>query len=135
MTPQYLFIYGTLLQAGNEFASYLQKNTSLYSKGKFEGSLYDIGDFPGAVAHASGKLFIYGSVVLLNDVAVLKNIDVYEGYGPKQPKPYLYIRKRIIAETDKGSVKCWVYLYNLPVTGLHQIISGDYISYKNKKSC
>jgi len=135
MAIQFLFIYGTLLEPGNGFALYLQENSTFYDKGKFKGKLYDIGEYPGAVLNKSGKSYVHGSIVLLNNnhQPILRTIDNYEGYGPKQPKPNLYIRQMIAVETDVGPVKCWVYLYNRPVIGLHQITSGDYLDYKSKK--
>ena len=132
MSNQYLFIYGTLLQSGNEFALYLQKNSTSHCKGKFKGRLYDIGEYPGAVLDNSGS-YVYGNIVRLNDPAVLNNLDIYEGYGSKRPKLNLFIRKLISAETDNGPLKCWVYLYNLPLTGINQITSGDYLGYQEGK--
>ncbi len=129
MPNQYLFIYGTLLQSDNEFALYLQKNSTLHGKGKFKGRLYNVGEYPGAVLDKAGS-YIYGSIVRLNDPAVLNTLDIYEGYGPEQPKPNLFIRKMIKSETNKGIVDCWVYLYNLPVGDLRQISSGNYLKYK-----
>lgn len=136
MATQLLFIYGTLLQSDNEFALYLQKNSAPHGKGKFKGILYDTGEYPGAILTGDAKGYVHGHIVLLNDNSVLKNLDRYEGYGPKEPQPDLFIRKRIAIETETGLVKCWVYLYNLPIDGLHQITSGDYVSYKKgqKKS-
>ena len=135
MLNNLLFIYGTLLQPDNEFALYLQKNASFYSSAKFEGKLYDIGNYPGVVAYPDGELYVQGNIVQLNNPKqVLKTIDPYEGFGAGQPKPYLFIRKLIKAETTNGDVTCWIYLYNRPVIGLHQITSGDYLEYKRKKS-
>lgn len=126
-------MYGSLLEAGNEFAVYLQQNSGIYAHGKFKGKLYDIGEYPGAIIDPNGELWVYGTILALNNPAiVLKNIDHYEGFGTGQPKPYLFIRKLIKVETDKGQVKCWVYLYNLPVNHLHHISSGNYLSYKNR---
>lgn len=129
MATQLLFIYGTLLEQDNAFAIYLQQNSTVYAKAKIKGKLYDIGEYPGTVTDTNGEGFVFGSIVLLNDASVLKKIDIYEGYGVKQPKPNLFIRKKVQAETDTGIVKCWIYLYNLPVDGLHQIISGDYLNF------
>jgi gamma-glutamylcyclotransferase (GGCT)/AIG2-like uncharacterized protein YtfP len=136
MATQLLFIYGTLLQSDNEFALYLQKNSSPHGKGKFKGKLYDIGEYPGAILTGDAEDHVHGHIVLLNDTSVLKNLDRYEGYGPKELKPNLFIRKRIAIETETGLIECWVYFYNLPIDGLHQITSGEYVSYKKgqKKS-
>ncbi|MDB5109561.1 MAG: hypothetical protein JWR67_675 [Mucilaginibacter sp.] len=134
MLNQFLFVYGTLLESGNEFALYLQNNSTVYAKGKFKGRLYDIDKYPGAVDDPDYEYDVYGSICLLkNPSAALKHIDQYEGFGIGQPQPYLFIRKLIKAVTDQGLITCWVYIYNLPITGLHQISSGDYLTYKEDK--
>ena len=124
MTTRFLFIYGTLLQADNDFAIYLQNNSKQYANGKFKGLLYDVGEYPGAIETNNDNNYVYGCIVELKDIAVLKTIDHYEDH------PNLFIRKLIEVEYDKRLITCWVYLYNLPVTGLQPIISGDYLSYK-----
>src|ERR1700712_1991915 len=122
MLNQFLFVYGTLLESGNEFALYLRNNSTVYAKGKFKGRLYDIDKYPGAVDDPDYEYDVYGSIYLLKSPAVaLKHIDQYEGFGTGQPRPYLFVRKLIKAVTDQGLIACWVYIYNLPVTGLHQI--------------
>jgi gamma-glutamylcyclotransferase (GGCT)/AIG2-like uncharacterized protein YtfP len=121
-----LFIYGTLLNEDNEYALYLKNNSRFYSTGKLKAKLYDIGEYPGAVL-ADGD-HIYGSILEINDPEkVLPIIDDYEGFGTDQPQPNEFIRVLTKIETGSGFVNCWVYLYNLPVTGLPQIHSGRYI--------
>ena len=46
---KYLFIYGTLLNGDNEFGVYLRKHSRPYAPGYFNGHLYDLGEYPGAV--------------------------------------------------------------------------------------
>jgi len=130
MLNNYLFIYGTLLEAQNAFAIYLNENSVFYSKAKFKGRLYDMGDYPGAIDDADGY-DIYGSIVELHDPEeVLKHIDPYEGYGEGQRKPYLFIRKIITAETENGPLDCWVYIYHRSVEGAKQITGGNFLAYK-----
>ena len=134
-TNNYLFVYGTLLNADNEFAIYLKNNCSFYANGKFKGRLYDIGEYPGAIADNQYTGYVYGSIFLMNDaVSALKYLDYYEGFGPEQEQPNLFIREIIEVESGKGLMKCWCYLYNLSVDGLPLIISGDYWSYKKTSS-
>lgn len=131
-TGNYLFVYGTLLDKGNEFAAYLNNNCSFYAKGKFKGRLYDIGEYPGAVADGNSPDYVYGSIVLIhNTTTVLKQLDDYEGFGDDQVQPNLFIRELMAVETDERSIDCWIYLYNLPVEGLVLIESGDYLQYKS----
>lgn len=133
-TEAYLFVYGTLLQAGNEFAAYLAANADFYSKAKFKGFLYDLGPYPGVIADPGNGSFVNGNVfVLKNARKVLKVLDDYEGFGPEYPEPNLFIREYATVETGTGLLACWIYLYNLPVEGYARIKSGDYLEYKTNQ--
>ena len=121
-----------MLEKNNEFATYLNKNCSFYSYGKFKGRLYDIGEYPGAIADNNYTGYIYGTIVSIHNPArVLQQLDDYEGFGDDQQQPNLYVRELMAVETDKDLIKCWVYLYNLSVNGLKLIESGDYLKYKS----
>jgi gamma-glutamylcyclotransferase (GGCT)/AIG2-like uncharacterized protein YtfP len=126
----YLFVYGTLLSEENEFAFLLTQNSSFYCKAKFKGRLYDIGEYPGAILQHGSECFVYGQIFLIdNPGSILKRIDNYEGFGEDGPQPNEFTRELLEVETGEGSLKCWAYLYNLPVDGLWQIKSGDYLEY------
>jgi gamma-glutamylcyclotransferase (GGCT)/AIG2-like uncharacterized protein YtfP len=128
----YLFVYGTLLDQRNEFAVYLKRNCSFYGDGKFKGKLYDTGEYPAAIFLPESTNYVYGKIFLMNKPAtLLKQLDDYEGYGSNQTQTNLFIREQIAIETAKRLMICWVYLYNLPVTGLKLIASGDYSLYLN----
>lgn len=124
---KYLFIYGSLLNAANEFGAYLRKCSTNYCKGSFKGVLYDMGEYPGAVDDMLSNKKVWGKIRLLNSPGeALKIIDSYEGFGPGEQHPNLFIRKLIPIQTNQGIVECWVYLYNLSITGFKQIVSGRY---------
>ncbi len=125
----YLFAYGTLLLAGNEFANYLNQNCSFYGPGKVEGILYDIGHYPGIILLPGREQFVNGNIYLLNDPeTTLKVLDHYEGITDDD-QPDEYMRKITAIETNDRTLDCWIYEYNFPVDGLKQITSGDYIKY------
>lgn len=132
-----LFVYGTLLQSNNPFGSYLQNNSRYLNPGKFKGSLYDIGEYPGAVYNVNASTYVYGHLVsLINTEESFKILDDYEGYGIEQDQPNEFIRELVDIETEAGPWRCWTYLYNLPVNGFTRIVSGnyeDYISNKNNE--
>ena len=91
------------------------------------GKLYDIGEYPGAILNIESKNYVFGKIYELIDVEkVLKLLDDYEGFGPDQLQPNLFVRQLIAIETAIGGIECWVYLYNLPVEGLKLIESGKY---------
>lgn len=128
---EYLFVYGSLLNEDNEFAVYLKQNCTFYGKGKLEGKLYDVGLYPGAIISSENDEYVYGSIFQVNDPKVaFKVLDDYEGFGPDQLYPNEFIRELVKIETTAGGMACWVYLYNLPVDGLLQIVSGDYLAHK-----
>jgi len=119
----YLFVYGTLLDADNEFAIFMRKHCRFVKKGKFKGRLYDFDEYPGAVEDTHADSYIHGSIYLMDRAAmVLEKLDDYEGYGPDQEQPNLFIRKLIETETDARSIDCWVYLYNRPVDNIMKIL-------------
>ena len=79
---RYLFVYGTLLDNDNEFGAFLKKHSTYVSKGSFNGLLYDLGEYPGAIYKPGIKQQVHGSILLLNnDPEILSVIDEYEGYG------------------------------------------------------
>jgi gamma-glutamylcyclotransferase (GGCT)/AIG2-like uncharacterized protein YtfP len=126
----YLFVYGTLLDADNEFGIYLKNNCSFYAEGKFKGLLYDIGEYPGAIL-TDGCSYVFGRIFIMHNVKnVLKLLDDYEGFGPEREQPNLFVRQMIDIESNKGVISCWCYLYNLDVSGLRVIGSGDYLAYR-----
>ncbi|HTE00280.1 MAG TPA: gamma-glutamylcyclotransferase family protein [Mucilaginibacter sp.] len=123
-----LFVYGTLLDGDNEYAIYLKNNTRFYAEGQLKGKLYDIGEYPGAVLSQGSDEYIFGAILQLNDPEkVLALIDDYEGFGRDQPYPNEFVRVSTEIERGAGMVICWVYLYNLPVTGLPWIKNDRYI--------
>jgi len=135
MADNYLFVYGTLLNGDNEFAIYLKNNCRFYANGKFKGRLYDVGEYPGAIADNQTKGYVYGGIFLIYDTErVLKQLDDYEGFGPEQEQPNLFVRDIISIDSNNGPLDCWCYLYNLPVEGLPLIASGDYCKLKKSAS-
>jgi gamma-glutamylcyclotransferase (GGCT)/AIG2-like uncharacterized protein YtfP len=129
-----LFVYGTLLQPGNNFADYLKQYCTYLSPGKTKALLYDIGEYPGAIIKNNTDSYIHGSVFkLLHPKENLRVIDDYEGFGPEQDQPNLYIRTVLSIETDTGIIDAWIYLYNLPVDSLPQIATGNYAEYIKQK--
>ncbi|WP_259069575.1 gamma-glutamylcyclotransferase family protein [Mucilaginibacter sp. X4EP1] len=127
----YLFVYGSLLDDSNEFAVYLKQNCTFYNKGKFEGKLYDIGLYPGAILAEGCDSYVYGSILVINNpVVAFKVLDDYEGFGTDQTYPNEFIRELVNIDITTTKLYCWVYLYNLPVDELPQIVSGDYLAFK-----
>ncbi len=129
-----LFVYGTLLVKHNEFAAYLQRHCTFISKAHVRGTLYDVGEYPGAIVDDSDG-YIYGSVYHIDKAdEVLPVLDEYEGISPDDPQPHEYLRLLTPIETDGGLLSCWMYVYNWPVDGLKVIDGGDYLVYRSDSS-
>ena len=131
MTPEYLFVYGTLLKdTNNEMSEFLASHSECLVKGFFNGKLYQISWFPGAVLASNPNDKVYGMVFKLkNPHEVFKVLDDYEGIGEQYQEPQLYKREQVtVFLDDKTSLLAWVYLYNLSVSGFKQIVSGNFLS-------
>ena len=129
-TSSYLFVYGTLLSEGNEFAVFLMENSIFYGNGKFKGKLFDIGEYPGAISRPGCEYYVYGQVFMMyKPETILRRLDDYEGFGKDQPEPNEFVRQLIEVETDDQPLKCWIYIYDLPIDGLWQIRQGNYLEY------
>lgn len=109
MTTAYLFVYGTL-------ASVLDRHVPARFEGTatIDAMLFDLGEYPGAVANGVEKL--EGELWLLSDAeSALSKLDEYEGFEPDSPSESLFIRQRSEAYLSNGKrVPAWVYFYNQP---------------------
>jgi gamma-glutamylcyclotransferase (GGCT)/AIG2-like uncharacterized protein YtfP len=132
MMKHILFVYGTLLQPGNELAAYLNKHCIYLKPAKIKGLLYDIDEYPGLTLESDNPYWIYGKLYHIDEKA-LKLIDSYEGYGDKEEQPNLFKREKHTTSTVDGEIDAWVYIYNMPVNGLNLITSGNYAEYIAQK--
>lgn len=142
-----LFTYGTLMFAtGIETVDLAMKNagTSL-GRGWIHGRIYDLGEYPGAIAEAPGTEAdgedeeapkVWGHLLHLKDPSALfAAIDPYEGFDPGDKPGSEFVRAETLV-TLPGQGKCFlsqIYFYNFPVTGREPIASGDYLAFWNAK--
>jgi len=120
-----LFVYGTLMDEDNKYGIYLHDNSRFYANGWLSGRLYHLGEYPGAIL--VGHDHIDGIILQMdNPREALGLIDIYEGFGEQEQQPNEFIRILTQAETDRGFVNCWVYVYNLPYDNFPRIESGIY---------
>ena len=128
--PNYLFVYGTLMQAyDHPMARLLSEQSERVGEGSCCGQLFRIKHYPGLIASDDAGDRVFGELFRLRETnALLAKLDDYEGCGPSAPQPTLYIRVvRPITLPDR-TVDAWVYLYNRPVTGLPRIVSGRFLA-------
>ena len=91
------------------------------------GSLYDLGPYPGVTLDAStGRVFGH-LFELPDDEAVLRALDTYEGFDPRQPDAGLFRRETCLATLDDGGeAACDVYVYNGKPAESQRVASGKW---------
>lgn len=119
--PALLFLYGSL-RGGEPMFEELGLDHALeyVSEGTIRGDLYDLGDYPGAVAAAG---VVHGEVHRIKDPAILDALDRYEEFDPAKPDTSLFVRRRILVP-EAG--EAWGYLYNGSRENLRRIPSGEW---------
>ncbi|SNY52670.1 Uncharacterized conserved protein YtfP, gamma-glutamylcyclotransferase (GGCT)/AIG2-like family [Arsukibacterium tuosuense] len=133
--PEYLFVYGTLRQraqrraAGKRCYQLLQQHASLLGQGHLQAKLYLVDYYPGAALTDNPDWQVTGEVYQLQQPALLlAESDQYEACGPGFAVPTEYLRLQQQITLKNGEViSAWVYIYNHPIDGLQQIMSGDFL--------
>jgi gamma-glutamylcyclotransferase (GGCT)/AIG2-like uncharacterized protein YtfP len=126
-----LFVYGSLLP-GLAPAALREDVARLRSlgRGALRGSLYDLGDHPGAVPEARAAGWIAGEVFELpDDPALLARLDAYEEYTPDRPERNVFVRVRAPVALARGELDCWVYAYARDPGAAPRIESGDWLAH------
>lgn len=130
MNPDYIFVYGTLRRdANSEMHRLLAKYAEFVDDAAYQGRLYKIDYYPGAVPSDDPNDVVQGEVYQLHRAdVVLHLLDQYEESGPEFQEPNEYIRRKQAVLLNNGrTVMAWVYVYNHPTTGLELIKSANFI--------
>ncbi|CAH8283269.1 gamma-glutamylcyclotransferase (GGCT)/AIG2-like uncharacterized protein YtfP [Mariniflexile fucanivorans] len=130
MESEYLFVYGTLLKDFESYMSkFLERNSNFIGSGTFQGNLYQISWYPGAILSHNTNDKVYGHIFKIkNPEKTFQVLDDYEGIGDTGEHANEYTRTLIEAylnETER--IKTYVYIYNLPTAHLKHISSGKYV--------
>lgn len=127
-TTRYLFVYGTLMKEFDE--SWQQRfGARLIGTGKISARLYDLGEYPGAIAtNADDRDCVIGELYYLRNLkGAIEKLDHYEEYFPSEPRKSLFIRKKTLVEMESGvRDTAWTYFYNRAVSEKQRIPAGDY---------
>lgn len=97
---------------------------------RFQGVLYDLGSFPGAVP---GDGVVYAELHRLHHPQVWSVLDRYEGYEAKREDDSLFVRRRVELIEPEGQ-EAWVYWYNGEVAQSARVPSGDWAKYVQDRS-
>ncbi len=135
MGTPFLFVYGTLRRcAGNEMTSLLAKNAEFIGNASYQGRLYLIDGYPGAVPSDMLTDLVHGEAYRLHNPGwLLTCLDVYEECGQGFPEPTEYVRKlRQVRLYSGENILAWIYLYNRPTENLVLLPSGNF---QNTENC
>lgn len=125
----HLFVYGTLRHDfDGQRHPFLLKGCDYLGEAYFNGKLYDLGAFPGAVPSDNPSDRVKGEVYRLHQPErILAALDEYEGALGEDP---LYRGELVDITLENGkSIKAWIYIFNGDVSGFHRIEPGDYVQY------
>jgi len=135
---EYLFVYGTLKKdIGNDMYHLLAKHAKFIGEATWNGKLYMVEDYPGAVISDDPSDIVHGELYLLNNPNnILPSLDDYEECSDKFPKPTLYKRIKDNVRLINGNIiNSWIYIYNMPVDNLVRIKSGNFTKSIQKETC
>jgi gamma-glutamylcyclotransferase (GGCT)/AIG2-like uncharacterized protein YtfP len=122
----YIFVYGTLRkQMSHPLSHLLECHGVFVGTGIFQGKLYDLGRYPGAVPSTTKTDLVTGEVYRLQQPdKVLEVLDEYEGPRFKRTRVTIFFG-------EDRQISTWIYLYARSVAGRRIIVSGDYVQYRN----
>ncbi len=101
----------------------------LVGRGKINGKLYDLGEYPAVIrVQSDSGEYVKGELYQVRDADLATRIlDRYEEFFPGQPDKSLFVRTVATVRLEDGRrEKAWVYFYNRSVDEARFIPSGDY---------
>ncbi len=118
----YLFIYGTLLWPANALREEVQRCGSFIGSGTVQGSIYNLGEFPGYKTEGSG--LVYGEVWQIDNGEIWKTLDRFE------VAPNLYERIKVPCQLEKLHLPAVnIYQYCGEISKSIRIPHGDYMRF------
>jgi gamma-glutamylcyclotransferase (GGCT)/AIG2-like uncharacterized protein YtfP len=130
MTPDLLFVYGTLMRGyAHPMAQLLSRSADFLGEARCRGRLYLVKHYPGLVLSDDTTEVVFGELYRLRAPAeLLREFDMYEACGEGFAAPTEYIRQMLpVTSGDGAASEAWTYLYNWPVTHLPRIASGRFL--------
>lgn len=126
---EYLALYGSLMACVGGLGR-LGDTSALSYVGPciIQGRLVDLGRYPGLVPQEG---LVEAELYEVADPAVFEALDRFEGYHPHDPRPSLYVRRRI--KLHEPECQAWVYTYNKPAAGLRVIESGSWLQHLSRR--
>jgi gamma-glutamylcyclotransferase (GGCT)/AIG2-like uncharacterized protein YtfP len=138
-----LFTYGTLMLTTGIAAvdEAMRKAGVSLGRGYAHGLLYDLGEYPGAVAVPAAQAQgegdedapkVWGHLLRLADPeALFAVLDPYEGFDAADLAASEFVRARteIRLAGSTAPMEAQIYWYNFPSQGHARIEAGDYLAH------
>jgi gamma-glutamylcyclotransferase (GGCT)/AIG2-like uncharacterized protein YtfP len=107
----HLFVYGTLRSdSGHAMHEVLARGATLVGRGVVDGSVVDLGEYPGLVLERPGTTA--GELWELHDASLMARLDAYEGIGPDAEVQESYERVRVdVTLADGRTRSAWTYAW------------------------
>jgi len=116
---RHVFVYGTLRRGGrNDIARY-RPRPEYVADARIEGTLYDLGAYPGAVLGGQG--WIAGEVYRIT-AAVEAELDALEEVMPDDSGEY--IKREVPVSVGQRWLECLVYEIHADRTSGRRVIAG-----------
>lgn len=113
----------------NPYARKLRLSSNYIGKGYFNGKLFRVEWYPGALYEPGAPTRVHGEIYQLNSLEILEELDEYEDVLEDEAAS-LYVRKVVpVRNSQEADIPCWAYLYNQPVSDL-PLIEGGYFKTK-----
>lgn len=126
MNKHLVFVYGSLRRGSAQSMSARFPNSKFIADAKVNGSLYDLGAFPGLLLGESNSLII-GEVYEVDD-EILNKLDDFEASSN-------YWRKQVEISLGTHRKVCWTYEPNPEsYSARTSITSGDWIKFAKTKT-
>ena len=129
MTPDLLFVYGTLMRGfDHPMAQLLSRSADLIGEARCQGRLYLVTHYPALVLSGDPADVVFGELYRLRAPdELLREFDMYEACGEGFAEPTEYLRQMLAVTGEDGALsEAWTYVYNRPVDRLARIASGRF---------
>lgn len=126
MSKHLVFVYGSLRGGSARSMSLRFPESKFIADAKVNGSLYDLGPYPGLVLKESNSVVV-GEVYEVDD-ELLKQLDEFEASSN-------YLRKQVEIPLGTQRTICWTYEPDPDFYSLNALIaSGDWLEYASTKT-
>ena len=109
-------------------AQHFHQAASFLGPARWQGRLYLVSYYPGAVSSELTEDIVHGELWTLTNPQTLALLDRYEECTSLDPLPHEYTRSIETVWLGEQALKAWVYIYKRDTNGLKQITSGHFRS-------